>query len=69
LIRAQGILVEDQEQFAPHRMNKGGVLSEFIHRDTSTPQTIAEEEAAMKQMASTFQQFDFDYITAGQGQP
>ena len=47
-------------------MNKDGVLSEFIYRDASTPQTIAEEEAAMKQLASTYQQFDFDYITAGQ---
>jgi hypothetical protein len=49
-------------------MNKDGVLDEYISRGSGNahtgPEAAAAEEAAMIEMASRFEPFDFDVLAS-----
>ena len=69
IIGNQNNLMRKKAGYDTEKMNKDGVLSEFIYRDASTPDSVKNEEAAMKELASNYSQFDMDFIIAGQTTP
>ena len=54
------------ESLYPEKMNKGGVLGEYINKSSSASAlTTAAEEAVMAELAQEFAPFDLDLITSG----
>ena len=67
-IERERALIHEMESRYPERMNKGGVLSDYINRGSGSVYTGAEataaEEAAMAELAQRFEPFDFDLISS-----